>query len=665
MINSEIFIQIALLSCFIGTFLGGAVALLGKHKIIQRISQITVVSSLIGGLTGTGLFLLGDFSALTIFSSAYFFPGNLVIDSLSALFLFLINLIGSLAVVYGFRYIENEREHYNLAYLQFITALFIGGMQMVVLATTPVFFLFAWEIMSFASFLLVMADLSVQSIKPAISYLVITHLGAGALLAGFLLLSSGELLVDFSKMATLSVALPLTTLFSAFGLFLFGFGSKAGLFPFHGWLPEAHPQAPSHISALMSGVMLKMAVYGILRILIFVLPTLPDNLAYVVLGIGLVSAIFGVFYSAIETDIKRILAFSSIENLGLIFAMLGVFMLAQSHQLETLANFALMAALYHSVCHALFKSGLFLTAGIAVQTFHTRNIEKMGGIAKSMRLFSLATLLLVLTGAALPPSGGFIGEWLMLNGIIQIIATVAMPIKIALLLTIIVFGLVAGIAVFSMVRYFGIGFLAESRSPKIKIPSEAETEMLLPVIVLGLVAFSLGAFAQKLIALLASELTTVQSTRLVEETASFWSLSPAALLGIITVIFLSVWLARRIFSNVENERPYHTWDCGQPIDASMEYTGTAFSEPIFVFFAPLLQSNKKIKLEPLVESNPWLVRKSVTIEIKPLWEQYFYLPVVKLITLASLAIKKLQNGNIQFYITLILISLIITAILSL
>ncbi|MBI2453415.1 hypothetical protein HYV56_01785 [Candidatus Peregrinibacteria bacterium] len=652
--STELFIRICIYICLVLTLSGGVFALFSKKDFIQRIAQIIMLTALVCGILASGIFLVKDLPVLSLLVTDFSFPGTFMMDKLSAIFFFLVNTVGFLTVLYGFRYIFNEKSHYNISYLQFLSALFILGMQMVVLSTTPLFFIFAWEIMSFSSFLLVMADLKIQSVRPALFYLIMTHLGASAILAGFLLLSKGVFNLNFNQLGLSASGLPAKTILTAFLLFFFGFGSKAGLFPFHGWLPEAHPQAPSHISALMSGIMLKVAVYGFLRVILYMLPILPLWVGFLVVIVGLFSAIFGVFYSVIETDIKRILAFSSIENLGLIFSIIGIYLIAQNQQMVLLAQFSMIAVLYQSISHAFFKSGLFLVAGIAGQAFHTRNIEKMGGMARKMRIFSFAALLLSLTAAALPPSGAFVGEWLVIQSIINTVFSGIFSVKILLLGTLISFGLVAGIAVFSMVRFFGIGFLAESRSPNAEISHEPGVEMLFPVAFLSFVAFLLGAFSKPIIDIIGEDSSFIPLT-----------FNPMILLVILLGLFLFALLFRRSGSTMKNERLYHTWDCGQPINASMEYTATTFSAPIRFFFRTILRANKKITAYPIIDTNPWLVKKSIHLEINPIWDQYFYNPLVCSITFLSSTVRRLQNGNIQFYITLILISLVITAIVTL
>jgi hydrogenase-4 component B len=669
--NNEVLITTGILVSLIGTFAGGIISLFGKNNFIQRTAQIVTALALLLGTASSGAFLMMNLQPLTIFNLGTLFPGQFVIDHLSAIFFLLVNAVGFLATIYGTRYVLNEAHLYNISYVQFLTSFFLLGMQMVVLSTNAVSFLFSWEVMSLSSFLLVIADFKHSSIRAAIFYLIMTHLGAGALLAGFLLLSGGSLSLNFSQIAQLVPQMSSITAISAFLLFFFGFGSKSGLFPFHGWLPEAHPQAPSHISALMSGIMLKIAVYGFLRVILFMLPVMPIEIGMTVTVIGLFSAVFGVLYATIETDIKRILAFSSIENLGLIFTMIGIYLIAKNLQMDLLAQISLIVILFQSICHAFFKSGLFMSAGVIAQTFHTRNIEKMGGMAKNMKLFSFAVLLLALTAAALPPSGAFIGEWIILQTIIGTLAIAPLGFKIILLLTFVVFGFVAGMAVFAMVRFFGIAFLAKSRTTNAHVEAnlkhDPQAELLIPIVILAFVVFGLGSIAQFITKIIGNGILTESYQKTFDTSFNLFgtSFNPSMLLVIIVAAILAAYLFRYFTSNRKNERQYHSWDCGQPIDASMEYTGTAFASPLRFFFNMILRTNKKVESKPVLASNPWITKKSISIETYPIWDQYFYEPIVKLVAFISAKIRKLQSGIIQFYIALILITLVITAIATL
>ena len=234
--TAESFVILMIVTSLSGVFIGGVLAVLNKNDWMQRAAQTVLLVALACGALAGAAFLLRDMSSLAVLENEWLFPGDLKIDSLSAIFFFLVNAVGFLAVLYGLRYLMNERNHYHIGYIQFLTALFLLGMQMVVLAATPVFFLFSWEVMSFASFLLVMADMKRDSTKPALFYLIVTHLGAGAILAGFLMLTNGSLFLDFTQISSSLVSgsseLSNGALIAIFLLFFFAFGSKAGLFLF-------------------------------------------------------------------------------------------------------------------------------------------------------------------------------------------------------------------------------------------------------------------------------------------------------------------------------------------------------------------------------------------------------------------------------------------------
>ena len=272
------------------------------------------------------------------------------------------------------------------------------------------------EVMSMASFFLVMSDRSHDSIRAALLYLIMTHLGAAAILIAFLLLAQGSLFVDFSTLADMSWTAPVWMLWTAFSLFFFGFGSKGRTCAVPCMASEAHPSAPSHVSALMSGVMLKVALYGFLRVLLFILPPIGVAASLLILGFGLLTALYGVLYAVVDRDFKRTLAFSSIENIGLIFTMLGVAFFASSQGLQALYQTTLVAAVFFMIAHAIFKSGLFLASGLIVRAVHSRNLELMGGLAKRLPLFSVLFCVLCLAAASLPPFGPFFGEWMFFQG---------------------------------------------------------------------------------------------------------------------------------------------------------------------------------------------------------------------------------------------------------
>jgi hydrogenase-4 component B len=656
---SPVFQSGGILLCLIGTCAAAILSLLARGKGMRRSAMLVLAAATAAGaLVSLVSFIAGPVAgaeAPKLFGAPYSF------DALTAVFFGLLNVIACAVSIYAIAYVDRYAGEYDVRRLDALTTVFILGMQGVLLAVTPFGFLAFWEVMSLSSFFLVMADKKPESIRAALFYLIMTHLGAGAILAGFMLLSGGSLAATFGQMAFIAQQLPDLSVMLAFGLLLFGFGSKAGLWPFHVWLPEAHPQAPSHISALMSGVMLKMALYGFLRILLTVLPPIPASWALPIIALGLLSAIFGVLYAVIERDLKRLLAYSSIENLGLMFTMVGAAVFARAAGLMALANAALAAAVLHAIAHAVFKSGLFMGAGAIVSQLHTRDLESMGGLAKRMPKFSGAMLILALGAAALPPFAAFMSEWLFLQNIVAAIRTAA-PFEQGILIAILSsVAFVGGLAVFAMIKMFGIAFLAEPRGEHAAHAVEPERGLAWPVFAMAALTVIIGMGAPALLGTVGF-VDAVDGPRLV---AGGGALVPAALAAIFAAVGLVMILARRKFSEVKDERLYHTWDCGQPITSGMEYTATAFSAPARFFFRMLLQARKEVTTTPVVATNPWIARKTSTLEVRHIWLELLYLPIARAVLYLSTQARRLHNGVIQFYIALILAALVTTLIVAL
>jgi hydrogenase-4 component B len=492
-----------------------------------------------------------------------------------------------------------------------------------------------------------------------------THLGGGAIMAGLFMLSGGALLSDFSVLAIVTADLPKTTMYVALGLLLFGFGSKAGLVPFHVWLPEAHPQAPTHVSALMSGVMLKIAVYGFLRVLLFMLPGVPMWFVITVIILGISSALIGVLYAVLERDIKRLLAYSSIENLGLIFTMIGVGLLAGQEGSVDLTQAALYAALFLCAAHALFKSGLFMASGVVISAVHSRRLEAMGGLAKRMPQFSLAVCVLALSASALPPFAPFIAEWTFLQAMVGALATASPVLIVVLVSTLAVVGFVAGLAIFTMVKLYAIAFLASPRSDAAAEATEPESALALPVVLMAALGLLLGVFSPAVLSRIGAVDLAPVSLQTQVLTTGGGGLAPIMLVLVMLGVVLVLLLLRRVFSDVSFERTYQTWDCGQPITPRMEYTATAFSAPIRFFFRFFLRTQKTVSVTTTTLGNPWVAVRSMNLVVSQVWYDKLYVPFGLGLTKLAGRVGKLQSGSVQFYICLILAALFVTIIVAL
>ncbi len=640
---TETFVNIGIALSMGGTFLAGLLGLLGRRT--HRLSGIVLAFFTLLGAVSAFVFLLAE----TPFPSFSFLTIDLFkLDSLSAVFLLLVNGVACPVALYGITYFEHEADHIHFAVTNFLTALFVGGMQGVILSSNSVWFILFWEIMSIASFFLVMAHKKQSSLYAALFYLVMTHLGAGALIAGFFLSSGGELFMSFEAMKqALEIALPAglvgVPLLLIFLLFFFGFGSKAGLVPFHVWLPEAHPEAPSPISALMSGAMLKVAIYGLLRVLITVLPIPSMSWGFILMFFGLLSAVYGVLYAIVHRDLKRILAFSSIENVGLIVLMIGAMVFLNSMGFTALGSAFFGIVLFHSLVHAVFKAGLFMGAGAVLSKVHNGNIEKMGGLANLMPKLAMAMLILSIGAAGLPPLGAFTSEWLLISRLMDGIGTGVPLVQGVFVVILAVVALVVGLAIFAMTRLFGIVFLAAPRSEESSHAKETPVGLYLPVVIMAFFTLGIGFLAEILF----------------DQT-----LPLATLMALMVIVGLVVFVARRLTSNVQLERKYHTWDCGQPITAHMEYTGTAFSAPIRFFFRSLLAIRKKIQSSLIAPSNPWIKTYSLVVDMRSIFWDFLYAPIRTAVFFASFQVRKIQNGSLRFYVGLILLALMVTFILA-
>lgn len=640
-----------------------------SKKYLKTAQMFFVGANALGFLLGAAYFagFAGQSVVVADWSGLFGFAPTL--NLLGAIFFTVISGVSALVGVYSLRYLELYKETYNPSTTQFLTALFVLGMQGVLFTNNAFTFLFFWEVMSIASFFLVFADKTVESQKAAFLYFIMTHLGASAILGGFLILSGGNLLFDFSNITSASQSLSPMLAALSFALFLFGFGSKAGLVPFHVWLPEAHPQAPSNISALMSGLMLKVAVFGFIKVA-FSYAGLPAWAGIVVIALGLFSAMVGVLYAVVERDMKRAFAYSSIENLGIIFTMLGlaIYLLSASKDVSiiTFSNVLVVFAIIHAISHALFKTALFLSSGVVISRVHAKSLEFMGGIAKLMPVFSFAFLLSILASLPLPPFGTFYGEWGFIQNMINLLHSplLGVDVRIVILVVLAVMGLVSGLAVFAMVKIYGISTLGLTRAKHLEERDEKLDYMLtMPILTLAGGVVALGIFAKNIIAFLSANVAKFGSESGSEIINS--SLSSSGIF-IATAFFLALTLAaKKYLAKGNSERRYNTWDCGQPIDASMEYTATAFSAPIRFFFLHLLGREKSLKSAPVVATNPWIRKYVFSLSLTSIWQEKLYEPVAAVLNFFADRIKVIQGGRIQYYLLFVLGTLIVTLIIVL
>lgn len=588
-------------------------------------------------------------------------PFHLRLDSLSAYFLILIGGVAAGVSAFAAGYFrQGEGTPPGLICLEY--HVFLASIAMVVLADDAYVFMVAWETMAFSSFFLVLANHRLPEIRNAgYLYMLVAHIGALGILLSFGLLQANTGDYTFANMR----AQHLTPFWGsvAFCLAVFGFGAKAGLLPLHVWLPEAHPAAPSPFSALMSGVMLKIALYGMLRVGFDLLQEQLWWWGVVLMGLGLVTALFGVVFSTVQVEMKRLLAYSSIENIGLMCAGMGLSLLFLAYDMRALSALALTASLYHMLAHAFFKSLLFCSTGAVMHATGERSLGKLGGLMRYMPWVAWPTLVGVLACAGLPPFGGFVAEWLLLQsflfttGLPSSFLDMLVPVMAALI------ALIAALSGYTMVKYFGVIFLGQPREASLSRAHDAGRWERLGMIWLVLGCLALGLFPNQVIALIDPIASLLVGAGLASTVAAKgWLLVPVSierasyapaifLLGVLASFGLAYLLVRKFYHGRLRRVP--PWDCGFPWQTPrMQDTAEGFGQPIRQIFEPFFRMKRQ--LPTAFDAKP---SYKVTLE-DPIWYAV-YLPVAALVERISKIVGRLQQGRISVYLMYSFVTLIV------
>lgn len=551
-------------------------------------AALTLLSSLVAIPAALALVFARSTTTYTLEWGLPFGPCELAIDPLSAFFLLPIFAVAGAGSLFAIGYWPAAKHSSSEAGLTFYYGLLASSMALLVMARNGVFFLMAWEIMALSAYFLLVTEHGVEEVRRAgIVYLIATHTGTAALFVYFSLLAahSGSFLLPAA--GTLSALAPASLLIAATALL--GFGAKAGIMPLHIWLPSAHANAPSHVSAIMSGVMLKMGLYGIFRTLTFFHDP-PLSWGIILLAAGFSSALLGIAFAAAQRDLKRLLAYSSIENIGIITAALGGGVLGLASHNDPLAYLCLSAALLHILNHSLFKPLLFWGSGAVIHAGGTREMNLLGGLAKPMPRTALIFLVGVLAICGLPPLNGFASEILLYLGLFSQLQLDDMA---ALALLVPVLALVGGLALITFTKLYSSVFLGTQRTPGAVPPHEAGAAMLLPMGFFALLCLLIGLLPQHALGLLSPVLNTLMSAQSVaalrpEYTAAMGLLSLSAFLlaGAVLAAALFWWfrLRQAPFSHAA------TWGCGyQRASARMQYVSSSFSEIVVSVFNGIIR----------------------------------------------------------------------------
>ena len=587
---------------------------------------------------------------------------------LQMFFVLVLSILSAAVSLYSAGYAAHSRTPrvHGLLY-----GLFILSMGAVFLSGDALSFLVSWEAMSLVSYFLVVSETESECAKSAgLTYATMTHIGTAFIVAAFMLAFSATGSLDFSGMAAGLAGRPVALKSAIFILALIGFGTKAGVVPLHIWLPRAHPAAPSNVSALMSGVMIKAGIYGILLVCLGVL---GGNVAWwgiVLLAAGGISSVLGVLYALMEHDLKRLLAYHSVENIGIILLGIGAAVLFYSFGQTAPAGIALAAALYHTLNHAIFKGLLFMGAGSVVNGTGTKNMEEMGGLLKKMPWTGLFFLVGSTAICALPPFNGFVSEWLTFQALILGSATPHAYSKVVPLLGAAALALTGALAAACFVKAFGVSFLGLPRSARAAEAKEAGLSMTVPMGFLAALCLVLGIMPGIVLRMISGmpfaglgqfgagtswRAVMTGAVAPVQVAGGFSSFWPA---GIFITMLLGLALLL-LFTKAGGRKSYGpAWDCGiRALTPRMQYTATAFTKPLRIIFKTVYMPRKEIRI--YYRLKPFFVKGiAYRSDITPFFETYVYGPFTALVGKAAMRMRNLQSGSLNLYLGYIMLTLI-------
>jgi hydrogenase-4 component B len=634
----------------------------------------------LGALVGALLQATAAFAALasgvepawSLSSGVPYLNYSFRLDPLSAYFSLALSLLAAAISVYSFGYLKHSPAGRQAGLFCFFYNLLLLCLAFVFAAADVLTFLIAWELMVVAAYSLVVTEHEkAESRHSGLLYIFMSRGGTGMLFLGFLLMISAAGGMQFAGFHQIGDRLPPHLTLAAFLLFFFGFGVKAGIIPLHIWLPAAHPVAPSSISALMSGIVIKTGIYGMARVLFDFYGALPPWAGMLVLLVGVVSALLGVLYALMEHDLKRLLAYHSIENIGIILMGFGSALLFRAFGHPQLAALALAAGLFHTLNHGLFKSLLFLGAGSVLHATHTRNMEEMGGLIRRMPATAFYFLIGAIAISGLPPLNGFVSEWLTYQALLAgfgataTLTRVAFPVAGALL------ALTAALAAACFVKAFGITFLALPRSEEAAAAREASLSMRAAMAILAALCVALGLGATWFLRLLDPVTERALGVRVSLDlvSANGWLLSAGVGRGgtvstaAMAIFFLALaavpallWL---VWGRRGERRTGPAWDCGLPgLTAANEYTATAFSKPLRMIFSALFRPRREIQTE--FDVSPYYPKAiHFESEIQPAFEKHFYDPLREGILRAAVRVRRIQAGSVHAYLAYVFVTLIL------
>jgi formate hydrogenlyase subunit 3/multisubunit Na+/H+ antiporter MnhD subunit len=616
-----------------------------------------VLTSLVGA-GGVWAGALGMFGSVRPVRIGWLLPLSGVQLSLDPLGGFFMALVGAVAIAVGL-YLIGYGGHGHLGRVSLsVMPMFVAAMLLVPAAGSVTTFLLAWELMAVASLVLLLADHSREQVRfAALVYAVMTQLGFATILVGLMVLSAAG---DADRIADLH-PIPQGAATAVFVLTVVGFGSKAGLVPLHAWLPRAHPEAPSPVSALMSAAMVNLGVYGICRFDLQLLGPGPGWWGLTLMVVGVVSAHYGVVQASVATDLKRLLAYSTIENLGLITLALGAATLFASAGAQRSATIAVAAAMLHLIAHAAFKCLGFLAAGSVLAATGLRDLDRLGGLARRMPATTTLFGVAALGACGLPLGAGFVSEWLLLQSLIHAAPGHATVLALTTPLAVGAVALTTGLGVAAMVKAFGIGFLARPRSQEAAQARESPGTMLAGMAIAAGACLVLAVAPSVVAPALCRVVAALPAARAVQFTdlgalvrlpGLPGSIAPGVIAACIVVAALSAAvLARWRYWRRPPPVALPLWACGaDDLTARMQYTATSFAEPLQRVFGDVLRPDTDIEVTPTPEARYMADKITYRSRMVDAIEERCYTPVIQAVAAAAGLMRRAHTGSVHLYL---------------
>lgn len=633
--------------------------------------RLSGLASLLGGLAAlmavVPVLLAGQVVTATFDGPfAAFAHLTVRIDLLSAFMVLVIALLTVITSIYSFSYVEDYKGKGAWA-MGFFMNLFIASMIALMVVDNAFYFIVLFEAMSLTSYFLVIAEQDKAAVKAGLLYFFIAHAGSVLIMISFFLMYRHANSLDFADFR--NAQLSSTEASWAFLLAFFGFGAKAGMLPLHGWLPQAHPAAPSHASAMMSGVMVKIGIFGIIKVGIDLLGATEMWWGLVVLAFGAVSSVLGVLYALAEHDIKRLLAYHTVENIGIILMGVGVGMIGIATQHPLIALLGLLGGLYHLINHALFKGLLFLGAGAVIYRLHTKNMEQMGGLAKLMPKTALAFLIGCMAISALPPLNGFVSEWFTYQSLFTLSHDGGAVLNIAGPIAIVMLAITGALAAMCFVKVYGVAFGGGPRSEAATKVREVPWTMTLAMglLALGCVVMGLGAsVVAPVITNIAASLAHLNSVDMAYGVTVFPGDSTQTSLNtpLIFILLLAAPLLPLLLymgakaDRLKFRRNDQPWACGYDYDPAMAPSAASFTQPLRVMFATLYRLRKTLDPAPAMKvALEWTTRGAAVVE--PVWDNGLVMPVVHLAQRIGHKVQWIQFGDYRAYCMYVVAALVI------